>query len=115
MSRILPSIHYVLWLIWQVLVSSWAVAVDALTPGSRLDPRIVKLPLRCRTDLEIAMMASSITITPGTLVVGQAPALDQHPPALFVHAMYGASPEDVIADLEDMESRLLRATRGRAA
>ena len=33
-------------------------------------PAIVEFPLRCRSDLEISVLASSITITPGTMVLG---------------------------------------------
>ena len=57
-------------------------------------------------------MASSITITPGTLTVGIAPAGEHTPPTLYVHSMYTPDRAATIAGLRDMEQRLLRMTRG---
>src|SRR5699024_8090352 len=77
-------------------------------------PMIVELPLRCATDLEVTLFASSITITPGTLVAAIAAGTSTQPPVLFVHALFEDSEEDALAGLTDMESRLLAMTRGRA-
>lgn len=106
---------YLPWLVLEVVKGSWNVLRDTLTPGNDSTPMIVEMPLRCRTDLEITAMASSITITPGTLVVGTAAAGDGLSPSLFVHSLYAGSRAELLADLRDMESRLLRATRGTAA
>lgn len=75
---------------------------------------IVQLPLRCTTDLEITMFASSITITPGTLVAAIA-ASDgaDDPPTLFVHVLFAGSEDEAMTDLYDMERRLLTAMRGK--
>lgn len=104
---------YLLFIIREVYVGSWAIARDTLTPGVDSTPAIVELPLRCRSDLEITALTSSITITPGTLVLGTAAAQGSRPPTVFVHSLYGASREEILAGLRDMESRLLRVTRGR--
>jgi multicomponent Na+:H+ antiporter subunit E len=69
----------------------------------------VEFPLRCRTDLQITALSASITITPGTLVLGTAEAREGTPPTLFVHALFAPDRESVLADLRDMETRLLRA------
>lgn len=106
---------YVPWILAEVVKGSWNVLRDAVTPGIDSTPMIVELPLRCRSDLEITAMASSVTITPGTLVVGTASAHDGVGPSLFVHSLYVDSRPQLLADLREMESRLLRATRGRAA
>ena len=111
----LRLIGYFLW-IGKEIVSGTIDTIEGLfdTRGySR--PMIVQLPLRCTTDLEITMFASSITITPGTLVVAVA-ASDgaDEPPTLFVHALFADSEEDAMDGLYDMETRLLTAMRGRA-
>ena len=110
--RLWHLLSYLLFIVREVLKGSWQIASDALTPGHAATPAIVELPLRCRSDLEVTAMASSITITPGTLVVGTASAADEDgTPTLFVHSLYGRSRPEILDGLRDMESRLLRVTR----
>ena len=113
LSRLLGGVSYVGWMTWQVVTLSVHLGADVFTPGLRVRPRIVKLPLRTESDLEMTLLASSITITPGTLVLGIAPATDAAPRALYVQALYGSDEAEVLDDLADMERRLLRMTRGR--
>jgi multicomponent Na+:H+ antiporter subunit E len=112
MTRAWGAVAYLVWLTWQVISLSVHLGRDVFTPGLDISPRIVRLPLRCTTDLEVTLLASSITITPGTLVVGIAPSAQGAPRTLFVQALYGADGGEVMAGLRDMESRLLRMTRG---
>ncbi|WP_151525810.1 Na+/H+ antiporter subunit E [Serinicoccus kebangsaanensis] len=101
------------WLAAEVVRGALRIGADVVTPGLRMSPAIVALPLHCETDLEISTMASSITITPGTITVGIAPRTGESPPTLYVHALYGQDRDEVVADLRDMERRLLVMTRGR--
>ncbi|MGM7666766.1 Na+/H+ antiporter subunit E [Microbacterium sp. A93] len=105
-------IAYLAWLIGQVIAGSVTVARRALTPGAFAEPSIVAFPLRCETDLEVTWMASSITITPGTLVVGTAHGSDTEPVTVFVHSVFDQDRESVREGLREMEERLLRMTRG---
>ncbi|MDN5571984.1 MAG: Na+/H+ antiporter subunit E [Propionibacteriaceae bacterium] len=112
--RLWYFVSYVAWIVLEVIKGSIDVARDAVTPGVGSTPAIVKLPLRCRTDLEVTAMASSITITPGTIVLGTASAQGGAPPVLYVHSLYGGTRAEIMAGLHEMEDRLLRVTRGRA-
>lgn len=103
---------YVLWIIGEIVKGSFAVAAGVYSPRTRSSPAIVEYPLRATTDLEIIAMASSITITPGTLVVGTAHGTLEEGPSLFVHVLFADSREQVVEDLREMEQRLLRASRG---
>ena len=100
------------WLASEVIRGALRIGVDVVTPGLHMSPAIVALPLHCETDLEISTMASSITITPGTITVGIAPRTGDSPPTLYVHALYGTDREEVVTELRDMERRLLTMTRG---
>lgn len=113
MSRIWYSLSFVLWILLEIVKGSVEVARSAYSPRLRTSPAIIEFPLRAETDFEIVSMASSITITPGTLVLGTAHGTLQQRPSLFVHALFATSREQVLADLTEMEDRLLRATRGR--
>ncbi|PZU43664.1 MAG: sodium:proton antiporter [Arsenicicoccus sp.] len=103
------------WLASEVIRGALRIGADVITPGLRMSPAIVALPLHCETDLEISTMASSITITPGTVTVGIAPRTGDTPPTLYVHTLYCEDRESVVAELRDMERRLLVMTRGRPA
>ncbi len=107
----LPSIGYAAFIAWEVVAGTATVAVDAFTPGKKATPMIVEFPLRCETDAEITIMASSITITPGTITIGIAPAMAHAPASLFVHSMYSSNRQELLDELSVMEAKLLRATR----
>lgn len=106
------AVSYLAFIVVEVVRGSLRVAAAALGLGPGSTPSIVEFPLRCRSDLEVTAMASSITITPGTLVLGTAAATETDPPTLFVHSLFGRGRPEVLDGLEDMERRLLRATRG---
>ncbi|WP_231928214.1 Na+/H+ antiporter subunit E [Devriesea agamarum] len=106
---------YGFFIVREVVKGSIQVARAAWSPRGEASPAIVEYRMRCATDVEVVSMASSITITPGTLVVGVAHGTDLENASLFVHALFADSREQVIEDLTDMEDRLLRATRGRKA
>lgn len=110
----LRLIGYFLWIGKEIVSGTVDIVVALITPRGYSSPMIVQLPLRCTTDLEITMFASSITITPGTLVAAIA-ASDgaEDPPTLFVHALFSDSEEEAMDGLYDMETRLLTAMRGK--
>lgn len=107
------ALRYVGFITRELAAGALKVARGAFTPGIQATPAIVEVPLRCRTDLEVTLMTSSITITPGTLVVGVAAGTADQPVTIFVHDMFSGGRADTLAGLTDMEDRLLRMTRGR--
>lgn len=112
--RLLYALSYCGFILAEVIKGSLALAVDAFSPRSLSTPSIVEYPLQCRSDLEVAVFTSSITITPGTLVLGLAGADGDSPATIFVHSLFGGEREPVVAGLRTLEERLLRVTRGRA-
>ncbi len=107
--RLLHALSYFAFIVGEVIKGSAKVARLALSREAIAEPAIVELVTRARTDLEITLLASSITITPGTLVLGIAAADGERPPSLFVHSLFDSS--NSLDGLRDLESRLLRATR----
>lgn len=99
------------WFTRELVTSSIAVLRDNLTPGQDSTPGIARVETRCRTDLELTLLASLITLTPGTLTMGVDIKRDTKTRVLFVHGMYFAGPEESRADTHEMESRMLRAMR----
>lgn len=97
------------WFAWQVVLSNIAVLRDNLTPGQDSAPGIVRCATRCQGDGELTLLAALITLTPGTLTLGT--TREEGERVLFVHGMYAASAEALRTELEDMETRMLRALR----
>ncbi len=105
------------WFAKEIIVSNATVLRDNLTPGQDSTPGIARFDTRCRTDHELTLLASLITLTPGTLTLGTTITGDgrDQPIArvLFVHGMYHDGPDELRADLTDMETRMLTAIRPR--
>ena len=55
---------------FELVHSSLRVAHDVITPRDQGQPAIVCVPLDVTSDLEIALLASLVTLTPGTLALG---------------------------------------------
>ncbi|MBS0003329.1 MAG: Na+/H+ antiporter subunit E [Thioalkalivibrio sp.] len=66
---LLASLRYWPWLFGQIVQSSVQVARHVLSPRLDINPRIVRLPITQQTDLGRAMLANSITLTPGTVSI----------------------------------------------
>ena len=112
MSLILRPV-YAIWLfivfLWDLLTSSVQVAIAVLLPGDRTRPRLVSVPLKARSDLEITLVANFLSLTPGTLSVDVSEDRD----TLLVHDLFaGDSGDDTRAAVRDgIEARVIRATR----
>ncbi|MEQ3553628.1 Na+/H+ antiporter subunit E [Pseudonocardia nematodicida] len=105
LTRPVRLVAFWCWFAGQIISSARDVLADILTPGSSATPRVVRLPLDCETGSRSAIMGALITLTPGTLTLG---VVDGHR-ELLVHSMYHRDEESALADLRDMESRMLRA------
>ncbi|MFV0427831.1 MAG: Na+/H+ antiporter subunit E [Arachnia sp.] len=113
--RIGFAISYWWFITQQIFAGAYNVLRAAISPARVDSPCIVAYRMGCESDVEISLFASSITITPGTLVVGIAAASPESPPTAYVHSLFDNDRERVIEGLADMEARLLRALRKGAA
>ncbi|MBQ1052498.1 Na+/H+ antiporter subunit E [Micromonospora sp. C51] len=92
----------------RLVQANLAVAWEILTPGSRLTPAVVRVPLRATTETEVAAVALAVSLTPGTLTLG----VHRKPnAALWVHGMYAADPVAFRRAVTELEWRLLAALR----
>jgi multicomponent Na+:H+ antiporter subunit E len=104
---------HTLWYIKELVVSNLTVIGDNLTPGQNSRPGIVRLKTHCRTDAEVTLLATLITLTPGTLALSQVTAGDTRD--LYVHGMYADGPDDLRVQLWHMERHMLSAMRREGA
>lgn len=67
-----------------IFVASFRVAYDVLTPTMYMNPGVVGVPLDVTTDVEIAVLANLVSLTPGTLSLD----VSSDRSVLYIHAMY---------------------------
>jgi multicomponent Na+:H+ antiporter subunit E len=77
--------------LYELVLSSLRIAWDVVTPRAFRDPGIVAVPLDAESDLEIAVVANLVTLTPGTLSL----EVSEHPRVLYVHSMFARDPDAV--------------------
>jgi multicomponent Na+:H+ antiporter subunit E len=104
---------YVPWLIWQIVLSSLLVAVVVVHPKMPIQPRLIRFRTHLPHDLARMTLATSITMTPGTIT------LDVQGDEFLVHALTEKSAQSLMPIQEEgsMQSQVLslynpaRATR----
>ena len=95
---------FVLFFLREIVAANLRVAHDVLTPRHHMTPGIVAVPLELTSDLQITLLASLITLTPGTLSLHVAD--DRR--TLYVHAMYIHDPEELVREIkEGFEQRVM--------
>lgn len=91
-----------------VIASALRVGYDVLTPTNYMRPAIFAVPLDARTDVEITILASVISLTPGSVVL----EVSDDRRLMFVHFLYVDDPEETIARTKrEIERRVLELLR----
>lgn len=101
------------WFLGQLVASSLRVAWLIVKPSgpAEMEPGIVATPIRGLSDQLTTMVANSITLTPGTLTV----EVSREPSVIYVHAIEAQSPDEIRAQVLDLERRLVVAFGSRDA
>ncbi|GAA1972962.1 hypothetical protein GCM10009718_06090 [Isoptericola halotolerans] len=107
-------VWFAVWFLALVIRSNMTVIWDTVTPGQNSRPLIARFESRCRSDAELTLLATAITLTPGTLTLGT-----RDEPSgtriLYVHSMYDRTPDGLAASVRHIEDHLFTATRREAA
>jgi multicomponent Na+:H+ antiporter subunit E len=107
-ARLFLTIQFGLFFILEIWIANFRVAYDVITPRFRAKPGVIAIPLDCKTDFEITLLALIISLTPGTL------ALDVSPDKkyIYLHAMFVTDRKKMISLLKkNFEKPLLRILR----
>lgn len=84
-------------ILWDIVVASFAVSRLALEPTSKLRPRFVRVPVSLEDDFALTALASTISLTPGTVTAQITPERD----ALLVHALDVADENALVASIKE--------------
>lgn len=98
---------FLVWFAGRLVQANLVVAREIVTPGLGLQPAVVRVPLRARTDTEVALLTLFVTLTPGTLAL----AVRRDPRVMWVHGMYAADATAFRRGVAELEGRLLAAVR----
>ena len=93
-------VTYVPWLFWQVILSNWDVVKIVWTPGLKIAPSVIAMPVGLKSGFARVTYANSITLTPGTVTI------EAGEETFLIHALH----EEAAAVLEsgDMYRRVQR-------
>ena len=106
------GVVFILYLLWEIVLSNINIAWLVIQPRPKLDPGIIGVPLRLTSGLEITMLASAITLTPGTISVDLG-SDETGRKILFVHNLQVGDPEAYRESVHSgFERMILRVTRG---
>ena len=91
--------------VWDIIVANVEVAMIVLFKSNQnMQPNWINIPLELRTPEAIAVLASTITLTPGTLSAD----LSEDGTALLVHALHAPDPDAVRDEIKKRyEARLM--------
>jgi multicomponent Na+:H+ antiporter subunit G len=99
----IAAVRFVVYFIGQMFVSTWGVIAALWVPRDQIRPAIVAVRVLVQTRNEVALLMNSISFMPGTV------ALELHDDDLFVHVLTTHDPEDVVAEIGRLESKIMAA------
>ena len=76
-------VRFLATVLWDIIVATVAVAHLALAPAAKLRPRFVRIPVDLEDDFALTALASTISLTPGTVSAEISPDRSH----LLVHAL----------------------------
>ncbi len=109
-NRVPKTFSYLLFFVKEVIKGSLKIGYDIITPSHYMNPGIIAVPLDAKTDLEITLLANSITLTPGTTSL----AVSEDKSTLYVYNVYidKTNKENSVLDIKNgLEKKLLEVTR----
>jgi len=97
-------IRYFLILLWDIVVANLTVARLILGRNRDLSPSFIALPLDMRAELPITILASTISLTPGTLSAD----VSEDRGWLYIHALDVDDKEALIAEIKQRYEKPLK-------
>jgi multicomponent K+:H+ antiporter subunit E len=90
------ALRLVFVVLWDILRSNLSVALLVLTPWSRPQPAWVRVPLSLSQPGAVSLLASIITMTPGTVSC----VIDEEAHEILVHALNCTDPAALVAEIK---------------
>ncbi|MGN5954742.1 Na+/H+ antiporter subunit E [Sphingobacterium lactis] len=106
--RVPKIVSFFFFFLYELIKANVQVAYDVITPKYFFKPGIVRYPVNATTDFEINLLATFISLTPGTLIMD----ISDDKKAIYIHVMYLKDEEAFIRSLKTgVERKLLEILR----
>lgn len=102
------AIRYLFVVIYDIVVANMQVAVLVLGPTSRLRPGFVAIPIELSTDVGITVLASTVSLTPGTVST----EVSEDKQWLYVHALHLDNEQELIDEIKQRYERPIKEILG---
>ncbi len=107
-NKVPKTIGFIFYFLYEMIAANVQVAYDVITPKYFFKPGIIRYPLEANTDIEINLLSTMISMTPGTLILD----ISEDKRSLFIHVMYLKDREQFIAQIKKgFEYKLLEILR----
>lgn len=107
-NRVPKTIGFFIFFLYEMIVANIQVAYDVITPNYFFKPGIVRYPMEANSDIEINLLSTVISMTPGTLILD----ISEDKKSLYIHVMYLRDRDAFIAQIKNgFERRLLEILR----
>lgn len=104
--NILALINLMLFMLWELLRSSFEVAWDIITPTEKSDAKLIEIKLCSQHPIHVSLFTSLISLTPGTLAID----LSEDNQTMLVHVMFAQNTIKTVQDIKSkVESKIIRA------
>lgn len=103
--RPLAALHFAGWFALKLVEANVVVGWEVLTPRSRINEGVVAVPLHGCSDSLTTVVASCVSLTPGTLVID----VDRDPLVLYVHVLHLRTPEEIRSEVKTLERLAINA------
>lgn len=97
-------IRFAFLLLWDIVRANFTAGRQVLGPRSALRPRFVELPIELDNDYAITLLASAISLTPGTVSAALGPNRD----SLWIHCLSIEDEAALIRLLKDRYERRIK-------
>ena len=102
------ALRYFLMVLKDILVANIQVAALVLGPIKRLQPGFVAIPLDLNSDVGITVLASTVSLTPGTVSV----EVSEDKRWLYVHALHLDNEQDLIDEVKQRYEQPIKEILG---
>lgn len=107
-TRVPKTLLLLLSFVYEMIKANIQVAYDVITPKYFFKPGIVRYPMSARSDLEINLLSTFISLTPGTLILD----ISEDKKTLYIHVMYLKDKQSFIKETKNkVEKKLLEILR----
>ena len=107
LRRVPAFLRYLAFFVKNVIVGNLDVAYRALHPDLPVYPGILAVDIEGLSDLEVTMMANTITLTPGTLTLD----FDLNRDRMFVHTINAREIEEVREGIQAIQRHVRRVLK----